>query len=106
MLTIGFLGADYQARGGRTCTATAHHPRSVLCMESLCMTVDCQSQRQCAPSCNQGFQKNPGARTLEDAIERALHAAGGVMPSNFGDLRRWRCCNYALSFAAIHRDSL
>ena len=36
----------------------------------------------------QGFQRNPGAKTLEDAIERALYAAGGIMPSNYGDLKK------------------
>jgi tRNA pseudouridine38-40 synthase len=36
----------------------------------------------------QGFQRNPGANTLEDAIERALYAAGGIMPSNYGDLKK------------------
>ena len=36
----------------------------------------------------QGFQRNPGAKTLEDAIEQAIYSAGGILPSNFGDLRK------------------
>lgn len=36
----------------------------------------------------QGFQRNPGAKTLEDAIEKAIYAAGGIMPSNYGQLKK------------------
>lgn len=36
----------------------------------------------------QGMQRNPGARTVEDAIEMALYSSGAIMPSNFGDLRK------------------
>jgi tRNA pseudouridine38-40 synthase len=36
----------------------------------------------------QGFQRNPGAVTIEDALESAIYRAGGIMPSNYGELRK------------------
>eukprot|EP01052_Picozoa_sp_SAG31_P022543 SAG31_NODE_1797_length_7244_cov_8.328621_1_plen_403_part_00 len=36
----------------------------------------------------QGFQRNPGVSTIEDELEKAIYAAGGIMPSNYGDLRK------------------
>ena len=39
----------------------------------------------------QGMQRNPGAKTIEDALERAFHAAGGVSDDNTGDFTKvWR----------------
>ena len=38
----------------------------------------------------QGMQRNPGARTIEDELERALHAAGGISDENMGDFSKAR----------------
>ena len=35
-----------------------------------------------------GFQRNPGVEAVEDVLERALHAAGGVSAHNLGDLSK------------------
>ena len=47
----------------------------------------------------QGMQRNPGAKTIEDELFRALHAAGGISDANADDngfikvgaCRRRRC---------------
>lgn len=36
----------------------------------------------------QGFQRNPGAVTIEDELERAIVAAGGISPDNAGDFTK------------------
>jgi tRNA U38,U39,U40 pseudouridine synthase TruA len=36
----------------------------------------------------QGLQKNPGARTIEEALETALFRAGGITPENYGSLAK------------------
>ena len=36
----------------------------------------------------QGFQRNPGARTVEDELERAIVAAGGISRDNAGDFTK------------------
>ena len=36
----------------------------------------------------QGFQRNPGAVTIEDELERAIVAAGGISPDNAGDFSK------------------
>ena len=36
----------------------------------------------------QGFQRNPGARTVEDELERAIVAAGGISADNAGDFTK------------------
>lgn len=36
----------------------------------------------------QGMQKNPGAHTIEDVLELAIHKAGGISEENFGDLKK------------------
>ena len=36
----------------------------------------------------QGFQRNPGARTIEDELERAIVAAGGISADNAGDFTK------------------
>lgn len=38
----------------------------------------------------QGMQRNPGARTVEDELERAFHAAGGISNENMGDFAKAR----------------
>jgi tRNA pseudouridine38-40 synthase len=38
-----------------------------------------------------GMQRNPGVRTIEDELEEAFHAAGGISAANLGDLRKARC---------------
>jgi tRNA pseudouridine38-40 synthase len=50
----------------------------------------------------QGMQHNPGAVTIEDELERAFHAAGGISDDNMGDFtkargltRRVRVCGRA-----------
>ena len=35
-----------------------------------------------------GFQRNPGVEAVEDVLEGALHAAGGVSAHNLGDLSK------------------
>ena len=39
---------------------------------------------------SQGMQRNPGARTIEDELERAFHAAGGISNENMGDFSKAR----------------
>jgi len=36
----------------------------------------------------QGLQRNPGATTIEDAMEKALHAAGAISEMNVGTLQK------------------
>ena len=36
----------------------------------------------------QGMQRNPGAVTIEDELERAIVAAGGISPDNAGDFTK------------------
>ena len=36
----------------------------------------------------QGMQRNPGAHTIEDVLEKAIHKAGGISDDNFGDLTK------------------
>ena len=36
----------------------------------------------------QGMQRNPGAVTIEDELERAIVAAGGILPDNAGDFTK------------------
>ena len=36
----------------------------------------------------QGLQKNPGAVTVEGALEAAIHRAGGITDENFGTLQK------------------
>jgi tRNA pseudouridine38-40 synthase len=38
----------------------------------------------------QGMQRNPGARTIEDELERAFYAAGGISDENMGDFSKAR----------------
>jgi hypothetical protein len=38
----------------------------------------------------QGMQRNPGARTVEDELERAFHAAGGISEDNMGSFVKAR----------------
>jgi tRNA pseudouridine38-40 synthase len=38
----------------------------------------------------QGMQRNPGAVTIEDELERAFHAAGGISDDNMGDFSKAR----------------
>jgi hypothetical protein len=38
----------------------------------------------------QGMQRNPGARTIEDELERAFHAAGGISEDNMGSFVKAR----------------
>ena len=38
----------------------------------------------------QGMQRNPGARTIEDELERALHAAGCISDENMGEFSKAR----------------
>ena len=33
----------------------------------------------------QGMQRNPGAKTIEDELFRAIHAAGGISDANSGE---------------------
>jgi hypothetical protein len=42
----------------------------------------------------QGLQRNPGAFTVEDELEGALHRAGGITASNLGDFHKcgWNRC--------------
>jgi tRNA pseudouridine38-40 synthase len=35
-----------------------------------------------------GLQKNPGVTTVEEVLEKALHAAGGISDDNFGTLQK------------------
>jgi hypothetical protein len=34
------------------------------------------------------FQRNPGQRTIEEELEKGLHAAGAIATCNFGDLKK------------------
>ena len=36
----------------------------------------------------QGLQKNPGATTIEDALEKAMHQAGAISDDNYGSLQK------------------
>ena len=36
----------------------------------------------------QGLQKNPDAFTVEEVLERAIYASGGISESNFGTLQK------------------
>eukprot|EP00908_Phaeocystis_cordata_P018750 Transcript_30211.p1 GENE.Transcript_30211~~Transcript_30211.p1 ORF type:complete len:433 (+),score=157.46 Transcript_30211:71-1300(+) len=36
----------------------------------------------------QGLQKNPGATTIEEVLEAAIHRAGGITDDNFGTLQK------------------
>jgi len=36
----------------------------------------------------QGMQRNPGAHTIEDVLEKALNKAGGISDDNFGDMTK------------------
>ncbi|QDZ18011.1 tRNA pseudouridine synthase [Chloropicon primus] len=36
----------------------------------------------------QGMQRNPGAHTIEDVLEKAIHEAGGISDNNFGELQK------------------
>ena len=38
----------------------------------------------------QGMQRNPGARTIEDELERAFYAAGCISDENMGDFSKAR----------------
>ncbi len=57
-----------------------------------------------------GLQRNPGVRTIEDELERAFHAAGGISDDNMGDFSKARCFACAIGasagaaeLAAVHR---
>jgi hypothetical protein len=40
----------------------------------------------------QGLQMNPGAHTIEEDLERALHEEGAISDANHGDLKKVCVC--------------
>jgi tRNA pseudouridine38-40 synthase len=53
----------------------------------------------------QGMQRNPGAKTIEDELERAFHAAGGISNENMGDFSKARKQQALRSGAAVNEGA-
>jgi tRNA pseudouridine38-40 synthase len=49
-----------------------------------------------------GLQRNPGVKTVEDDLESALFAAGGIMASNYGELQKIGWTRAARTDKGVH----
>jgi len=55
----------------------------------------------------QGMQRNPGAKTIEDELFRAIHTAGGISDSNADEKGFLKVCLFVLlGFSPGHNDWL
>ena len=51
-----------------------------------------------------GLQANPGCKTLESELERALFLAGGICESNFGNLHKLQWSRAARTDKGVHAN--